>query len=146
MQATRTVFDIGRLIHGRVFKDSQTHEIPHLQDLLSRNLGQSSLSTDSGTFIGWGIEIVEGPSWIFNCLQSLPPLLSAAITWTTISIFSYLSPKAGRKWTVRVSPEQRQNHEINLPKSTTDKSLIVFGFALLILFFVKVSRMLDPQR
>lgn len=137
MQAFRSAFDTGRMIHDRLFGNLQTHDSFDVLELIPKNLGPSLLSTDSETSVGWGIEIFEGPSWAFTCLQLVP----AVVALMTLKLLYTLPPKVARKSRESAIPDQ-----IHVPKPATDVFLIAMGISLLILVLVKGSRMLESGR
>ncbi|KAL8970634.1 MAG: hypothetical protein Q9197_003715 [Variospora fuerteventurae] len=142
MQAVHSVSDIGRRIHDRVFGKMQTDDSADVLELLPKNLGPSLLSEDCDTSIGWGIEIVEGPSWIFNCLQLVPTGVVLMILKVTYAILT--------KDLTRV-PAQSVSDQVRDPnlysgKPAIDVYLIAVGFLLLIFVLVKGSRMLEARR
>ncbi|KAL8990185.1 MAG: hypothetical protein Q9177_001103 [Variospora cf. flavescens] len=142
MQAVHSVSDIGRRIHDRVFGKMQTDDSADVLDLLPRNLGPSLLSEDCDTSIGWGIEIVEGPSWIFNCLQLVPiavGLISLKVTYAILT-------KDLTRVPAQLVSDQVRDPNIHSGKPAIDVYLIAVGFLLLILVLVKGSRMLEAGR
>ncbi len=128
MQAVGSVFDVGRLLHDRLFGSQQIHNSANVLDLIPRNLGPSLLSPDSETSTGWGIEIVEGPSWIYHCLMLVPAAIGLSMTW----MFAGPLP----------SKITLPDH-VHVPKPAIDIFLIALGISLLILVLVKGSRMLE---
>lgn len=137
-QAVESVFDVGHLIHDRLFRSMQTHNTADVLELLPRNLGASLLSTDAGRFIGWGIEIVEGPSWICTCLGQVPP----AVPWMIACAFW---SEGSTKFPGGPPSDRWQERSIHTGKPAIDIFMIAMGFSLLILALMKGSRMLESR-
>ncbi|KAI4137008.1 MAG: hypothetical protein LQ341_005327 [Variospora aurantia] len=142
MQAVHSVSDIGRRIHDRVFGKMQTDDSADVLDLLPRNLGPSLLSEDCDTSIGWGIEIVEGPSWIFNCLQLVP----TGVGLITLKVTYAMLTKDLTRVPAQLVSDQVRDPNTHSGKPAIDVYLIAVGFLLLILVLVKGSRMLEAGR
>ena len=137
IQTDPSVFDMGQQLYDRLFKNSGLKDGPCARDLLPRKSRGPPVSSQAEAATGWGIEIIEGPSWIFNFFQLLPTLI--AVVSFQIVIYMYGPHRSTPRWADHDAPQS-----VKSATPPIDMCLIAFGCALLVLILVKGSKMMEP--
>ncbi|KAL8684911.1 MAG: hypothetical protein Q9218_008076 [Villophora microphyllina] len=142
-QLDLSVAQSGQQIYNKLFARRRKSQDPAgVIQYLPRNLGSSLLSPEAGSSIGWGIEIVLGPSLLYTFLQLIPLfafIIISPIGKILMAWIIFLGNRAFNKnWDLGIVQHVRKES-----LSSTDWYLITAASFFLIFGFVKAARMME---
>ncbi len=148
IQKPLSVAESGRLIHRGLFGPKETNDDIDIFNLLPRHLGPALLTGDAETSIGWGIEIVEGPSRILDCLKLISsviiPLFVWAILYSVSRAILFLSGTRSDTTGYRIV-RYTETHRMQTKKPTIDICFITAGASFLVFVLIKGSRIMEAR-